>query len=100
MAATESRIPIRLAARADAAPDEWVIESVPSEQKPLHAAGCSCCGGRGGLAKALGALFIARARGDVPPFRGVVLTDLALAPALAAALREDRLVAARFVAAP
>jgi len=61
-----------------------------------HRFGCACCGGgRGAAAVALAALFQDRATGRVPWFTGVVavVTD---PPAVAEALRADRVAAARF----
>lgn len=63
-----------------------------------HLAGCRCCGGRSGAARALDSLFLARARGEAKPFRVVVAlvqTD-AGRDALVAAIEEDRVVRARF----
>ena len=63
-----------------------------------HAAACSCCGGRAPAATALDRLFQARVRGQCPWFDRVVA--LAETPearaAIAAALVEDAVTAARF----
>lgn len=81
--------------------------AAPAEAAPLarfvpdgasHLAGCRCCGGRSGAARALDALFLARARGEAKLFGVVVAlvqTD-AGRDALVAALEEDRVVRARF----
>ena len=63
-----------------------------------HSAGCGCCGGRPPAAAALDRLFQARVRGACPWFERVVA--LAETPeahgAVAAALRDDAVTAARF----
>ena len=63
-----------------------------------HAAACACCGGRAPAATALDRLFQARVRGQCPWFDRVVA--LAETPearaAIAAALMEDAVTAARF----
>jgi hypothetical protein len=63
-----------------------------------HAAGCGCCGGRPAAAAALDRLFQARVRGACPWFERVVA--LAETPeareAVASALRDDAVTAARF----
>ena len=66
-----------------------------------HAMACSCCGGRAPAAAALDRLFQARVRGQCPWFDRVVAlaeTDTARS-AIAAALVEDAVTAARFRAA-
>ncbi|TCZ53621.1 hypothetical protein [Roseicella aquatilis] len=66
-----------------------------------HAAACACCGGRSPAATALDRLFQARVRSRCPWFERVVAlagTEAARA-AIAAALREDAVTAARFRAA-
>jgi hypothetical protein len=60
-----------------------------------HPAGCACCLPRGKVAEALGALFLARVRGEVGFFRRVVICVQDQA-AIRAALTEDALVSARF----
>ncbi|MDE2573876.1 MAG: hypothetical protein KGL55_01045, partial [Rhodospirillales bacterium] len=57
--------------------------------------GCACCLPRHGAAAALGALFLARARGEVPFFRRV-LAVVRDAAAVRAALAGDVVTAARF----
>jgi len=63
-----------------------------------HATACSCCGGRAPAATALDRLFQARVRGQCPWFdRVVALAATAEArAAIAAALVEDAVTAARF----
>jgi hypothetical protein len=63
-----------------------------------HPFGCACCVPRGPVAEALGRLFLARARGDVPFFRSVVAvvaTPVGEA-AIRAALARDQVSAGRF----
>jgi hypothetical protein len=60
-----------------------------------HPQGCLCCGARGTVAEALGRLYIARARGEVPFFRRVVAVVKDRA-AFRATLTRDVLAAARF----
>ena len=63
-----------------------------------HPVGCACCAPRGPVATALGGLFLARARGELPWFRCVVaVTESAAgAAAVRAALAEDVVTRARF----
>lgn len=63
---------------------------------PRHLAGCACCTPRHAVAQALGALSLARARGDVAWFsRVVVLGPPQMLQAAREAAQSDRLVAAR-----
>jgi hypothetical protein len=62
---------------------------------PAHMAGCACCVSRQPVAAALGGLFLARARGEVPFFRRVVAV-VADAAAVRAAVTADPLVSGRF----
>jgi hypothetical protein len=63
-----------------------------------HAVACACCGGRPPAAAALDRLFQARVRNQCPWFdRVVALAETVEArAAIAAALREDAVTAARF----
>lgn len=63
-----------------------------------HAADCACCAPRGAAASELAALFLARARGEVPFFRRVVAVPAseAGAAAIRTALRDDPFVSGRF----
>jgi len=63
-----------------------------------HPLGCICCAPRGPVAEALGRLFLARARGELPWFRSVVAVthSAAGADAVRAALAGDVVTAARF----
>jgi len=60
-----------------------------------HPVACACCAGRSAAAMALDRLFQARVRGTVPWFVRVVATSEARA-AVAAAIRDDAVTAARF----
>jgi hypothetical protein len=64
----------------------------------MHPVGCACCAPRGPVAEALGRLFLARARGEVPWFRSVVAVTrgAAGAEAVRAALAGDVVTLARF----
>jgi hypothetical protein len=62
-----------------------------------HPAGCACCKPRGAAAEALGRLFLARARGEVPFFRRVVASGSPDAQAaLAEAVANDPVASAYF----
>ena len=67
----------------------------------FHAGGCLCCGGRPPAAAALDRLFQARVRGACPWFERVVAfaETQAARDAVAAALVDDAVTAARFRAA-
>lgn len=67
-----------------------------------HRLGCACCLPRGPAAQAFGRLFLARARGEVPPFDSVVAVTRSAAgrAAVFAALEDDVLTQARFRLAP
>ena len=103
-----------LSAALSAGPKAAVLAEAPSPPIPdeaaalagfdpvmPHAAGCGCCGGRPAAAAALDRLFQARVRGACPWFERVVA--LAETPeareAVASALRDDAVTAARFRAA-
>lgn len=107
----DGRIWIRFGTLADAEPGEaLLIEGLEPARGPAvarfvvpariggHPAGCSCCAPRGPAATALGTLFLARARGDLPWFRSVVAVTCSAAgsDAVRAALAEDLLTRARF----
>ena len=84
-----------------AAPDGAVVArfSLRPAQRDLarHGADCACCVPRGAVARALGQLFLARARGEVGFFRSVVVVcgEAGHAEVLAA-LAGDPIVSARF----
>lgn len=114
----DARLPVvivadaaRLAAALTDGPKAAVLAEAPPPPMPEgaaalagfdaflpHAAGCGCCGGRPPAAAALDRLFQARVRGACPWFERVVA--LAETPeareAVAAALRDDAVTAARF----
>src|SRR5271163_4734610 len=89
--ADDGRIGVRFGAAGDAGPgDALLIEGdatggrdAPAVQAAVarfvvpvrvttHPIGCICCAPRGPVVEALGRLFLARARGEVPWFRSVV----------------------------
>ena len=64
---------------------------------PRHQPGCGCCGARSPAASALSALFLARATGNAPFFRRVVvLASTAGWAEVEAALTQDVVTRARF----
>jgi hypothetical protein len=67
-----------------------------------HPLGCACCTPRSPVAEALGRLFLARARSELPWFRSVVAVthSAAGADAVRAALIADVVTTARFRADP
>jgi hypothetical protein len=117
----DARIPLvsvpdeaALAAALGAGPASAVLAEAPPPALPPgavamasfdpwmpHAAACTCCGGRSPAALALDRLFQARVRGETGWFERVLL--LAETPearaAAEAALRDDKVTAARFRAA-
>ncbi|WP_241671204.1 hypothetical protein [Dankookia rubra] len=117
----DARIPLlvtadtaTLAAALAAGPKAAVLAAAPAPALPegavttgsfdamqSHAAACSCCAGRSPAAAALDRLFQARVRGQCPWFdRVVALAETAEArAAIASALVEDAVTAARFRAA-
>ena len=114
----DARLPVVIVADADAlaatlaaGPKAAVLAEAPPPLLPPeaaalasfdpvtpHAAGCGCCGGRPPAAAALDRLFQARVRGACPWFERVVaLVETAEArEAVAVALRDDTVTAARF----
>lgn len=114
----DARIPVRLAEDAAAlavmlaeGPPAAVLASLPApallpgavtlgsfDASASHAVACACCGGRSPAATALDRLFQARVRSQCPWFdRVVALAETAEArAAIAAALAEDAVTAARF----
>ncbi len=105
---TDDRIPLRFAAAVEAGPHEVLLVEAAAAAGPTgaamvrfqaagarHGAGCVCCAGRGAAAAALGALFQARALGQVFWFTGVVAV-VADPAAVAAEVQGDRVAAARF----
>lgn len=107
----DERIPVRFGTVRDAGPEEALLleGDLPADRGAVarfalsrriaaHAPGCACCAPRRPVAIALGALFLARARGELPWFRSVVAVTQTAAgvDAVRAALAEDLLTAARF----
>jgi hypothetical protein len=107
----DGRIGVRFGAASDAGPDDaLLIEGDAAADRPLavrfilplriatHPRGCACCAPRGPVAEALGRLFLARARGEVQWFRGVVAVTRSEvgADAIRAALAGDVVTTARF----
>ena len=83
-------------------PDAAVALASFDHSISAHIFGCTCCGGRPPAAAALDRLFQARVRGACPWFERVValVETEAARDAVAAALVEDAVTAARFRAAP
>lgn len=79
------------------APSGWTVARFDLP-RTAHRTGCACCLPRGPVAEALGRLFLARARGEVPFFRRVLARPVSEAgrEALIAALADDPLVSGRF----
>jgi hypothetical protein len=111
MDADDARIGVRFGTASNAGPDEaLLIEGDAPTDRPAtarfvmparistHPRGCACCTPRGPVADALGRLFLARTRGEVPWFRTVVAVtrDDAGADAVRAALTSDVITTARF----
>ncbi len=81
----DPRIPLLRGPQPALAPDDALLLSPDAPAPPGHAvarlgpardhlAGCVCCAPRGAAGRALGRLFLERARGEVPFFRRVVAT--------------------------
>lgn len=117
METDDGRVGVRFGAAGDAGPeDALLIEGiaageggVPADRPAvarftvpvriaMHPLGCACCAPRGPVAEALGRLFLARARGELPWFRSVVAVthSAAGAAAVRAALAGDVVTVARF----
>jgi hypothetical protein len=97
----DSRIKVRLGAASSAGPRSYVLSQAdlpPPSPFGQHAPGCTCCAPRGALARALSRLFLAQMRGEVSPFDEVVLVGAWDQAAVKAAIAEDVVAAARFVA--
>ena len=115
MVTDDARIGVRFGAASDAGPDAaLLIEGDAPAERPAaarftllariatHPFGCACCAPRGPVAEALGRLFLARARGELPWFHSVIAvtcTD-AGADAVRAALTSDIVTTARFREVP
>ncbi len=109
----DPRIPLRFGGMAQAGAGAALLieaaEGTPLPASPAgiarfvlpataHLPGCACCLPRGPVAVALGRLFLARARGEVPFFDTVVavVQGEAGAKAVRAALQDDVVTRARF----
>jgi len=92
-APADPRIPVFTGDPALAGPDDAVVRESGGEA-PWHGAGCACCAPRPALARALARLFLARARGEAPLFRRVIVAGEAAA--VVAAIAADPVSAARF----
>jgi len=108
MSSPDPRVPVVFGDLAAAGPDDGLliegeapappgraVARFASGPRPWHAAGCACCAPRAVAAAALGRLFLARARGEVPFFRRVVAV-VRDPDAVRAALAADALAAGRF----
>jgi hypothetical protein len=104
----DARIPLVFGQVEDAGPDDAVLMEgdgpvsvagavvrIAAAAVADHALDCACCLPRPPVAAALGGLFLARARGEVPFFRRVVIVvadDVQIRAAIAA----DPMVSGRF----
>jgi hypothetical protein len=104
----DARIPLIFGRVEDAGPDDAlliegddpvVVAGAVARIAPAvvagHAPGCACCLPRSPIATALGRLFLARARGEVPFFRRVVVV-VADDVQIRATIAGDPLVSGRF----
>ena len=100
----DARIPVVFAPTPPLADDHVVTEGIGVSPEPAHAAGCACCTARGAVGSMLGALFFARARGEVGFFRRIVVRaeSTAFRAAVADAIEADPVASAcyRLDAAP
>lgn len=96
----DARVPVLIGRFEDAGAGDAVLAEggVAWGATGSHASGCACCTPRGTVAPELAALFLRRARGEVPFFRRVVAVPAGEtgAEAVRAALRDDPLVSGRF----
>jgi hypothetical protein len=90
----DARIPVRFGVPSSEQAAFLVEQGVTTQAAPAmrfalpqtgHVPGCECCAPLGPIAAALRALFIARAKGDLPFFREIVVLA---SPAGEAAVRE------------
>ncbi len=100
MTTWDARVPVLIGSEADAGADDVIVAEDGAAWGALggHVADCACCVPRGVVASDLAALFLARARGEVPFFRRVVAVPAseAGAAAIRAVLRDDPFVSGRF----
>lgn len=106
----DARVPVEFGVWDDLTADDAVLleaDRLPEAGPPgisfqpgpgMLAAGCACCAPRGPLATALGDLFVARAKGDLPYFRRVLAVPATEAgrATMVAALTEDPVCSGRF----
>src|SRR5271166_3685784 len=113
----DARIPVRFGSPDEAGPDDALLtvtdgrgpgaaggQGVPTvgfclpEADGAHPAACLCCLPRGPVAEALGRLFLARVRGEVPFFTAVLAVprDARGEAAIREAVRDDPLLSARY----
>ena len=104
----DARLPVVFVSdRAAAMAEDALLVEGDGQVRPLeahftaaevHAAGCSCCVGRSSAARALSALFLARARGTGALFPRVaaIVTSAAGRQAIADALANDVLASQWF----
>jgi len=106
----DARLPVRFGSVEEASADEALLiegnlpaptsraaERFTISANTSHPAGCACCAPRSSAAQALARLFLARARGDAPFFREVlVVTGTMGEAAVRAALESDPLASAWF----
>ncbi len=72
----DARIAVVVGDPALARPGDRVLFAPAAASRPEHMAGCACCRPRGGLAMALGKLFLDQARDPVAGFTRVLVADL------------------------
>jgi hypothetical protein len=101
-ASRDARIPVRMGDARSAGPRSHILieADLPANgAAAAHHSGCFCCAPRNALARALSRLFLAQMRGEVAEFNEVVVIGTSTTPALAAAIAQDVVAAARFRAA-
>ncbi len=91
----DARVPVVFGSSRHAQEGDAVLAGL-LDGAPGHDAGCACCVARTPAAKALGDLFMRRARGEVAFFRRVMVEGQAAEAAVRAALQSDPVAAARF----
>lgn len=107
----DDRLPLRFGSASDAYADDALLIEGDAPASGLsaerfevrailagHAPGCACCAPRGEAARALGRLFLARGRGEIALFSGVLAVTRSPAgrAAVEAAVSGDVVASARF----